>query len=318
MSLLLRYRLPQHALRTVVLSEVSAEEATVVLRPYEGTALYFGAEQALTEEAFWSSFGNETAKEKHCVPSPVYQERIANAVERIHGHQLNKVVLSRPHFLPNSEVSASQAFAALDQSYPQCTVFALHHPLWGSWMGATPEVLLEDHDGGYRSMSLAGTRLSGSQHWGDKEREEQKWVTKEIHRTLSQLGGKVKRGAQETLCAGPVEHLLTWVATDRVETPVLQVLEALHPTPAVCGTPPLQAQEMIRELEDYNRQLYTGYFAFLAPELHAVVLLRAMQWHKDGITFFAGGGITKDSVPLSEWMETEHKIRALRDVVLPA
>lgn len=317
MSLHLRYRLPQGELKTVVLHEVTAERATVVLRPYQGAPRYFGQEEALSEVLFWGEFGNEPAKEQPCVPAPIYQDRIAKAVERIHGHELNKVVLSRAHFTPNTTVRPDQAFAALDERYPQCTVFALHHPAWGSWMGATPEVLLEAQDQGFRSMSLAGTRLSGSQHWGEKEREEQKWVTKEIHRTLSQFGGKVKRGAQETLCAGPVEHLLTWVSTDRIERSVLDVLEALHPTPAVCGTPSLQAQEVIRALEHYDRQLYTGYLAFLTPQAHAVVLLRAMQWHKDGITFFAGGGITKDSVPLSEWMETEHKIMALRDVVLP-
>jgi isochorismate synthase EntC len=40
-----------------------------------------------------------------------------------------------------------------------------------------------------------------------------------------------------------------------------------------------------------------------------------MQWSQSGITFYAGGGITKDSVPLNEWMETEYKISALKDAV---
>ena len=68
-------------------------------------------------------------------------------------------------------------------------------------------------------------------------------------------------------------------------------------------------------VEQYDRGLYTGYLAFMTGGLHATVLLRTMQWSESGITFYAGGGITKDSVPLNEWMETEYKISALKDAV---
>lgn len=73
---------------------------------------------------------------------------------------------------------------------------------------------------------------------------------------------------------------------------------------------------MIEELEQYDREMYTGYLALMGTHLHAIVLLRSMKWHSNGIRFFAGGGITKDSVPLSEWNETEHKISALKDSII--
>lgn len=311
----LLYRIPGSELRALTLQTVVEKEAEVVLRPFEGTPEFFGGASELSQEEFWAHFALEHSTEQPCVPNPVHQERVSKAIERIQRHELQKVVLSRPHFMAIAGLDPRETFMDLERKYPTCTVFALHHSSFGSWMGATPEVLLSKEADGYSSMSLAGTRLAGSVVWGNKELEEQKWVTKEVHRSLKSFGGKVTRDPQQTFQAGPVEHLLTWVRTDNLKIPVIQALESLHPTPAVCGTPMEKAREVIADLEQFDRSLYTGYLAFLHPHPYAVVLLRSMRWFKDGITFYAGGGITKDSVPLNEWMETEHKISALKDVV---
>ena len=182
-------------------------------------------------------------------------------------------------------------------------------------MGASPEVLLESTQEGYRSMSLAGTRLKNATRWGNKELEEQKFVTKEVHRSLKAFGGKISRDKQTTFNAGPVEHLLTWVNTDNQTLDSKSLAEEFHPTPAICGSPAEKAQEIIAQYEGYERSLYAGYLGLFEQQVHATVLLRSMQWFTSGVQFYAGGGITKDSVPLDEWMETEHKISALKELI---
>lgn len=297
-------------------SETSLNKATLILRGFKGERLSFERSGDLDEPAFWQNFKAESFESGTGMDAPAYQKMLEEAISTIQQHEVSKVVLSRDSFWETSNASPKATFEALKSKFPQCTVFAFKSPNLGHWMGASPEVLLESNDEGHRSMSLAGTRLRGGSIWGTKEMDEQKFVTKEIHRTLKDFGGKVTRSPQETFPAGPVEHLLTWVSTNAQDVDAMDMLEALHPTPAVCGTPTKSAKELIGNLEMYDREMYTGYLALTAPKVHATVLLRTMKWHTNGIRFFAGGGITKDSVPLNEWMETEYKISALKDAVI--
>ncbi len=295
--------------------ETDIAHATLLLRGFHGDLRGFEEESGLEEALFWSDFATTRLNVPAQSNTAAYQQQITEIITRIAQHEVSKVVLSRPSHLKTTRADAERTFAELEKRYPNCTVFALKHPEYGHWMGASPEVLFEEIEGGFRSMSLAGTRLSGASDWGDKEREEQNFVTTEIQKTLTAFGGRVRKQAEETLLAGPVEHLLTWVETDAANAPAVDILEALHPTPAICGTPTAPARKVIAAVEQYDRGLYTGYLAFMTGGLHATVLLRTMQWSESGITFYAGGGITKDSVPLNEWMETEYKISALKDAV---
>jgi isochorismate synthase len=293
----------------------SLDDCDLILRGFRGVPYGFALSRSLEAEEFWSRFGQQSATTWENKSSSNYQDEVSQILSKIQMDEVQKVVLSRPYFYETSKASPSGTFASLCKQYPHCTVFALFHEDFGSWMGATPEVLLEGTEEGYRSMSLAGTRLSGGMNWGEKEIEEQKFVTKEIHRTLKNLGGHIRRTPQTTFGAGPVEHLMTWVNTDNQQLKVLETLEALHPTPAVCGTPTDKAQSLLPTIESYPRELYTGYIAWVKDRVYANVLLRTMKWYANGIQFYAGGGITKDSVPLNEWMETEYKISALKDAV---
>ena len=290
-------------------------QSDLILRGFSWEAQGFTKEESLEVEDFWGEFGQVVLDCWENKSAESYQNEVSQVLQKIQQHEVQKVVLSRTHFMSTEAADAPATFQSLCNHFPNCTVFAFHHDHFSSWMGASPEVLLEGTEHGFRSMSLAGTRLSGGINWGAKEIKEQKFVTKEIHRTLKNLGGHVRRTPQTTFEAGPVEHLMTWVNTDNSQLKAFETLEALHPTPAVCGTPTSAALAALREIESYPRELYTGYLAWVKGTIYANVLLRTMKWHANGIQFFAGGGITKDSVPLNEWMETEYKIAALKDAV---
>lgn len=302
----------QEAIRAVLERH---ESGSFVLSPFEGELERYNVVGELSEDAFWTSFGLADLPDVKSIESDEYQDKIKQALKAIEVNGLDKVVLSRTAMESSEGLHPKRSFENLIAAYPECTVFALVHPEYGSWMGASPEILLAEEGKGFKSMSLAGTRLKGGQLWGAKEVEEQKWVTKEIQRTFKALGGTVKRTAVETLEAGPVEHLMNWVSSEDTPAEAIELLKQLHPTPAVCGTPRTVAKDLIHELEGYQRELYTGFLAVLKPQVHAAVVLRAMRWGRDRVQFFAGGGITKDSEPKSEWMETNHKVSALKDAL---
>ncbi|MBA4738291.1 MAG: chorismate-binding protein [Cryomorphaceae bacterium] len=187
-------RIPNQNIRKLHCRPSDPEHATFVLRGFSSEASYYIAEDKGESDDFWASFANQLKPETKEKRAAEYQEMVQSAIREIQQHVVQKVVLSRQFFWDCPNANARETFNTLLKSYPACTVFAIKHSKYGSWMGASPEVLLESTDEGYRSMSLAGTRLKNGTRWGNKELEEQKFVTKEVHRSLKAFGGKISRG----------------------------------------------------------------------------------------------------------------------------
>lgn len=232
-----------------------------------------------------------------------------------------KVVFSRTltaERLPNEKFLP--LYLSLCETYPSAFVYFAHLPQFGTWMGATPEQLISCRNGKCETMSLAGTRKAGSvESWGKKELEEQEIVTRYLTEILP--GYKVKDlkiTGPFTRKAGQIEHLCTTIEFEAEQKDQLsKLIRHLHPTPAVCGTPPSKAREIIGRFENHNREYYTGFLGPVNKERHVdlFVNLRCMKIDAEGIKVFAGGGITKDSVPEKEWEETELKARTLLSVI---
>jgi isochorismate synthase len=95
------------------------------------------------------------------------------------------------------------------------------------------------------------------------------------------------------------------------------MLKLLHPTSAVCGMPLDTALGFLKSQEGYNRELYSGY---LGPvnfdeESHLFVNLRCMQLHEKSVRLYAGAGVTSDSDPEKEFLETEIKMKGLKTLI---
>ena len=90
------------------------------------------------------------------------------------------------------------------------------------------------------------------------------------------------------------------------------LINRLHPTPALAGLPVKDALELIRKVECHDREYYGGYICAFSPrKLHCYVNLRSMKFNNDKCCLFVGGGIVKASVPEKEWIETEMKSETL-------
>lgn len=228
-----------------------------------------------------------------------------------------KVVLSRTMQAsfgdaPKQEVALS-LFQVAVKRYPNAYVylFATDEEVW---VGASPEKLGSWNGNSFETVSLAGTRLANSnpkKRWGEKEKQEQQLVTQYIAQTILNYTGIAPEVAlPQTICAGKLEHLKTRISlnTSLSQKKKLHLIEALHPTPAVCGVPLKKALKTVTNTELYNRELYTGYLAlFQSKKMEAFVNLRCLKLTDSGITFYVGGGITASSDPEAEWNETVNK-----------
>src|SRR5690606_9771511 len=209
-----------------------------------------------------------------------HEELVQKGIDEIKQGKFIKVVLSRKEVVQTGNLGAMELFSRLLQKYPDAFVYLMHHPKVGTWLGATPEKLLEVERNRFKTMALAGTQKYNDTidvKWGEKELEEQQIVTDTILDNLKDNVFNVKTTGPFTIRAGGLLHLKTDIAGEiispkenpgrdaryRVSTTNLlnlkNLIAALHPTPAVCGLPKIEAREFILKNENYDREFYTGF-----------------------------------------------------------
>ena len=267
---------------------------------------------------------------------------VKKGVKAIKYGDFKKVVLSRQEEVNLSEINPINVFNNLLATYKSAFVYCWYHPKVGLWLGATPETLLKIEGRRFSIMALAGTQdYNGNLNvaWKDKERQEQQFVTDFIIDHLKPLVESFKASDTETVKAGNLVHLKTMISAQLKSEVILKdVINSLHPTPAVCGLPKMEAKHFILSNENYKREFYTGFlgelnfetkvsprsgrrnienraYAIKRKSTQLYVNLRCMQIKdKQGI-IYVGGGITESSDPEVEWKETVSKSLVIRNVL---
>ena len=268
--------------------------------------------------------GGDTAADETAFTNLVH-----DAVTFIRVTDIAKVVVSRltERPLPDN-FDPTDAFAELCVRYPQAFVSLVAIPGVGTWIGATPEVLLTVDGDSLTTMALAGTQRRPEDRpltavaWGAKEQVEQEMVSAYIRAFFQQAGvAQVVEVGPQTVAAGNVVHLQTLfrvdAAGDERFTLANRVLQELHPTSAVCGMPKQKALAFILANEGYDRSFYSGFLGpvHVAGESHLYVNLRCMRLGRSHATLFVGAGITANSDPTAEWRETELKAATMLSVL---
>ncbi len=243
----------------------------------------------------------------------MYIDQAEFFVKMIDSWGQGKAVLSRVKEVKNVKDSVFDLFHVLEQKYENAFCYAFESDLLGNWVAATPEVLVKHADLHLTTMALAGTRkTTENKPWLDKEYEEQGLVTSFIAAVLEEVGAKVKQGPREELNAGPVKHLINRFEVQLEREKVFELIDIMHPTPAVSGLPIENAQQLIDRVEPHQRLLYTGIVGVqCATQLDLFVNLRCAQKIENELYLYLGGGLTKDSCPTDEWQETENKAQTL-------
>ncbi len=228
---------------------------------------------------------------------------------------LGKAVLSRIKKVSIKSSAKDKLFEALCIKYPNAFVYEIISHTLGHWIGATPEKLIEGRNQDFETVALASTKSADDiTEWNEKEVAEQDMVTRFIEDELNQLCISFSLQNRSELIAGPVKHLRTKFTSIRGND-AMQLIDVLHPTPAVSGSPRFEAIDLIKRFEYHDRLLYTGFLGLIEETVNVYVNLRCLQIIGNNAYLYLGGGYTKDSVVENEWDETENKSKTLMEVI---
>lgn len=234
-----------------------------------------------------------------------------------------KIVLARSATMQtDTPADPLRMFAAACEANPNCFVALVNTAPTGMWITATPEILLERTDGEYRTMALAGTvPFSGdTAHcgWSGKNRAEQRYVADYIRGIIKECADSIAEDGPYTFPSGNIAHLRTdfRFRTNSGTTPG-DLIQRLHPTPAVCGLPKDLCLQFILANESARREYYSGFCGPVSRggDIHLYVTLRCMKINSTALTLYAGGGILPDSRMEEEWNETVCKMQAMKTCI---
>ena len=256
-----------------------------------------------------------------------WKARVDRALALIDQGVIDKLVLAREvSVAADTGFDIRSVLSFLRASQPGCTVYA-----HGGFVGATPELLVARHGLDVVSQPMAGSLPAGVDAddalvagllASVKEAVEHRLVVDAVREGLAPFCDDVRAGEPRAVRLATVTHLATTVEA-RVRSRSISALDlalALHPTPAVGGTPRSAAVAAIREIEGFDRGCYGGPVGWVAAngDGELGVALRCAEIDGPSARLLAGAGIVSGSDPTAEWTETQAKLEPmLRALVRP-
>jgi menaquinone-specific isochorismate synthase len=256
-------------------------------------------------------------------------DAVAQVLENIEAGRYAKVVLARDlHLWSRAPFDVTGVLHALADRFPSCATFFIDH-----LVGASPERLVRLVGRDVSSRVLAGTVGRGGDVEEDaqlgaallasrKDRHEHDLALRSATEALARCCEELDVPEEPSLMVlDNVQHLgtdLTGVlAESGGQVDVLDLVERLHPTAAVCGTPREAALQAIRELEGMPRGRYAGPVGWFTPDGDGefAIALRCAEVHGERARLFAGAGVVAGSLPEAELTETWLKLQAMTGVL---
>lgn len=244
---------------------------------------------------------------------------------------VRKVVLAR-----TARVAASRPFdvpallARLGELCPGCFRFLFEFAPGVAFAGATPERLASVSGAHFATAAVAGSirrgdfpaedaALGQQLLASDKDQREHAFVVEQIRARMAPLARALHiPPAPALMRLHNIQHLHTPITGAlHPDHSLLDIVSALHPTPAVGGVPGPAALTLIRQLEDFERGWYAAPLGWVNArgDGDVVVGLRSGLFRGAQATLFGGAGLVADSDPRKEWDETGLKIRFVRQAL---
>ncbi len=256
-------------------------------------------------------------------PDPRYRSRAAHAVAALERGELEKVVLAQAVARPvPGDFRCAPVLGALIRGLPTSRTFAVGLGD-ATFLGATPERLVRCSAGRVESHAVAGTAIgrgrpderAAALRRSAKERAEHAVVVRAIEAALGPLCAELRVSPEpELVQAGGMQHLRTRIEGRLRGTPhALELVERLHPTPALGGAPRDAALRWIARHEGFDRGWYGGPIGWLDASGGGdfFVALRCGIVHAGRAVAYAGSGLVVGSDPDSEARETAQKLRTV-------
>ncbi|AWC34341.1 isochorismate synthase [Bacillus cytotoxicus] len=253
-----------------------------------------------------------------------WMHAIEKVQEEMRKGNIQKVVLARELKLEiDQQIDSARVLEALRIGQPDCYVFSFDYK-GACFLGATPERLIRKEGNKFTSMCLAGSIGQGnsieeSQKNGEmllhdeKNLVEHGYVVNMIRSVLQEHCEFVNiPESPGLLTTKNLIHLYTPVEAEG-DASLLTLVEELHPTPALGGTPRHVAMKLIRDVELLDRGLYGAPIGWMDEQGNGefAVALRCGLLNGEKASLFAGCGIVMDSVPQLEYEETSLKFRPM-------
>jgi len=275
-----------------------------------------------------SAISSEISWQKGSISEEKWREQVSAAITAIKSNQLEKVVLARDlSATSNTTIDIRNLIQRLEIEYPSTWLF-----LVDGLIGATPELLVRLNKSLVTSRVLAGTiRKSGNEDRdlalaaslakSSKDLEEHEYAVKSVADALAPFCSSTNVPESPfVLHLSNVMHLatdVTGVLNDSAkQADIFTLVEKLHPSAAVCGTPTEVAKKLIASLEEMNRGRYSGPVGWIDAhgDGEIAIALRCGQLSADhkSIRIFAGCGIVAGSDPANEYAESQAKLMPMR------
>lgn len=324
----------------VIAPFMPSEDCPILLmRPDRVKTFRIKSEPIATKEETAASSPEEKvdSKLKETASTPkekaTYAEDFEVFHEQLENNKFDKIVLARCSKVTHQEkahVKAEDLFKLACKMYPRLFIALISTTQSGTWLMATPEILLSGNGCEFKTMALAGTQPAPVSStisdqpiegvvWDEKDQMEQQYVTDYIEDVISEFADHYVKKGPFTTMAAQLYHLRTDFLFRLDDTDCLgDILDELFPTPAICGIPKEETRQFILDNESIDRKYYSGFVGPLMPQgdTHLYVSLRCMNIHQGGkFDLYAGGGLLADSKLESEWKETEEKMKTMRRVI---
>ena len=254
-----------------------------------------------------------------------WQKGVEKAVERINNKELDKVVLARDlNARADENLDSRYLLNKLSDSYPECWTFSVD-----GLIGATPELLIRRNGDSVLSRVLAGTikrdesatdsELATTLLQSGKDLDEHEFAVSSVATSLALHCTDMNvPKTPKVLRLANVAHLATDISGTLVDAaPALVLAGSLHPSAAICGTPTGRAKSLIQELEQMDRNRYTGPVGWINSKGDGElgIALRCAEIKENTARLFAGCGIVSGSTPEDELIESNAKFSAMRDAL---
>jgi isochorismate synthase len=257
-----------------------------------------------------------------------YVGQVQRAIDDIRAGLLQKVVLAREvHVTAGSDIDPIAWLVALRERFPTCTLFAVGDGPT-VFLGASPERLVRAQGECVETAALAGTAPRGASRAADhalgealrdssKNGAEHALVVQYLRSVLDECCEDVQVAREPSLLrTRTVQHLCTGIKARRRErspAALMDLVDRMHPTPAVGGAPREAALRWLDQHEAVERGWFAGPVGFLQQDGDGefAVALRSALVRGRRATAWAGAGIVERSQPMAEFTETELKLRTV-------
>jgi menaquinone-specific isochorismate synthase len=261
-----------------------------------------------------------------------FREKFVRCKALLNDHALDKIVLANAHdFYFEEAVDPVVLLSYLDEKSPHTFRFLFQLTKESVFVGASPEQLFQRTGRRIESEAQAGTRARGKNPSEDsalafellesqKEFIEHDLVIQDIEKGLSPLcadSGWIDQ--RQVIKLSHVQHLRSrFGGILKPHVSDADIIETLHPTAAVCGSPKTLAKSSILELEDFDRGYYCGAIGLVGKErTELAVGLRSALVESNHIRIFAGAGLVSGSRAEDEWDEIDSKMRLYHQAFRP-